>query len=264
MSYGLALITGASSGIGTAFAQSLPEATGLLLTGRDRVALGTLAAEVAREGRTVETVVADLGHDSGREALLQAVAGRPIDLLINNAGLGRFGALVENPPEVEREMLEVNVLAPTLLTRALLPGMLERARANHRRAGLIVVASTASFAPLPFLTTYAATKAYDLFLAEGLAGELKREPVDVLALCPGPTRTNFLARAHGDGMDRANAVDPLVVAQEGLRALGRKAVHVVGGGNRTYAALTRVIPRRLLRDATRSYLRRVVKKSQVT
>lgn len=262
VSYGLALITGASSSIGAAFARALPAATGLLLTGRDGAALDALAREVARDGRAVETVVADLAEDAGRGRLLDAVADQPLDLLVNNAGLGRFGAMTDNAPEIERAMVEVNVVAPTLLTRALLPGMLARARQDGRRAGVIVVASIAAFAPLPFLSTYAATKAFDLYLAEGLAGEMKGEPVDVLALCPGPTRTEFFARAGGEGMARSGAAEPAQVAREGLRALGRTSVHVVGGGNRAYTALTRLIPRPVLRGATRGYMKRAARASR--
>ncbi len=262
MARNFALITGATSGIGEAFARLLPRETGLLLTGRDLDRLAALRDELGGAGtrdRRVEILAADLASEAGRAALIERAAALPIDLLINNAGLGRFGALTDNPPESERAMVEVNVLAPVLLTRALLPGMLQRARSDGRRAGLIVVASTAGFAPLPYLSTYAATKAFDLFFAEGLAGELKREPIDVLALCPGATRTNFQARAGGLRYPESKMASAEQVAREGLAMLGRKPVHVVGGGNRLYTALTRFAPRRPLRDATRSYMRRATK-----
>lgn len=262
MAHSFALITGATSGIGEAFARLLPRETDLLLTGRDADRLAALRTELggpAVQDRQVETLAADLASEEGRAALLDRAADMPLDLLINNAGLGCFGALTDNPPEAERAMVEVNVLAPVLLTRALLPGMLQRARSARRRAGLIVVASTAGFAPLPYLSTYAATKAFDLFFAEGLAGELMREPIDVLALCPGATRTNFQARAGGLRYAESKMASAEQVAREGLAMLGRKPVHVVGNGNRLYVACTRFAPRRPLRDATRSYMRRVTK-----
>src|SRR3546814_16879091 len=96
-----------------------------------------------------------------------------IDLLVNNAGLGRFGAFVENPPEAEREMLAVTVVAVAEITRALLPGMLDRARASGRRAGLIGVSSTAAFTPFPFLATYPASTAFELKFIEAIAEELR-------------------------------------------------------------------------------------------
>jgi short-subunit dehydrogenase len=262
MAHSFALVTGASSGIGEAFARLLPRETDLLLTGRDGARLAALRDELgapAVKHRRVEILTADLASEAGRAALIERAAALPIDLLINNAGLGRFGALADNPAEAERAMVEVNVLAPVLLTRALLPGMLQRARAGGRRAGVIVLASTAGFAPLPYLTTYAATKAFDLFFAEGLAGELKREPIDVLALCPGATRTNFQERAGGLRLSRDRMASAEQVAREGLAMLGRKSVHVVGGGNRFYTAFTRFAPRGPLRDATRSYMRRMTK-----
>lgn len=257
MAYDCALITGATSGIGEAFARLLPRETALLLTGRDGARLAALAEELG-EGRQVQTVAADLSSDAGRSAVIDKVGDLPLDLLINNAGVGRFGAVADNPAETEREMVELNVTAPTVLTRALLPAMLERARAERRRAGIILVASTAAFAPLPYLNTYAATKAFDLFYAEGLAGELSREPADVLALCPGPTRTNFQERAGGRQFLRDKMASAEQVAREGLAALGRRDVHVVGGGNRAYGLATRLVPRRTLRNATRSYMRRAV------
>lgn len=258
MAFGFALITGASSGIGEAFARALPPETGLLLTGRDVERLAALKDEFGNGARRVEALAADLATEAGRSAVVEAARDLPIDLLVNNAGLGRFGAFADNPPEIEYAMAEVNVVAPVVLTRALLPGMIARARSARRRAGVIVVASTAAFAPLPYLSTYTATKAFDLFFAEGLAGEMANEPVDVLALCPGPTRSRFLERAAAERMAPPILAEPQRVAREGLTALGRKTVHVVGGANQAYASLTRFVPKRILRSGTRRYMRRTL------
>ncbi len=257
MAYGLALITGATSGIGEAFARELPRATGLLLTGRDEPRLAALAEELAEPGRHVETVAANLAGDAGRQALIARAAGLPIDLLINNAGLGYFVPFLENPAEREGEMVQVNCLAPVLLTRALLPGMLARAaEKGGRRAGVIVVASTAAFYPLPGLATYTATKAFDLSFAESLAGELHGVPVDVLALCPGPTHSNFFDRSGLPNPKSAAMASPRQVVREGLAALGRRTVHVVGGANRLAATATRLAPRPLLQAGARRTMRR--------
>ena len=243
MAYRFALITGASSGIGEAFARGLPAATALFLTGRDEARLTALAGELESAERPVHTLAADLAEESGRARLIEAAAELPVDLLVNNAGIALFGALAENPIEREREMVEVNCLAPVLLTRALLPGMLERARAERRRAGIVIVASTAAFFLLPRLTTYAASKAFDLHFAQGLAGEMKDEPLDVLALCPGPTRTAFFRRAELSDMGHLARHGPEQVVREGLAALGRRPVHVVGQRNRLASMATRLVPR---------------------
>ncbi len=276
MTYRHALITGASSGIGAAFARALPRSTGLLLTGRDREKLAQLAAGLALNGRPVRTIAADLSTAEGRRALIHAAEEQPIDLLINNAGLGWLGAVVDNPPEREAEMVQVNAAAPIELTRALLPGMIRRARENQvgenqvgenqveenqeggrpARAGLIFVASAAAFMPIPLFATYAASKAFLLHYAEALAEELDHAPVDVLALCPGATRTRFFERANVAPSGVPTTHDPDRVAREGLQALGRRPVHVVGPGTYLATAAARFLPRRLVAAAAERAVRR--------
>jgi uncharacterized protein len=261
MTFRHALITGASSGIGAAFARALPRSTGLLLTGRDREKLAQLAAELALNDRPVRTIAADLSTPEGRRALIHAAEEQPIDLLINNAGLGWLGAVVDNPPEREAEMVQVNAAAPIELTRALLPGMIRRARESQagdrpERAGLIFVASAAAFMPIPLFATYAASKAFLLHYAEALAEELDRAPVDVLALCPGATKTRFFERANVGPSGVPVAHDPDRVAREGLQALGRRPVHVVGSGTYLATAAARFLPRRLVTVAAERAMRR--------
>ncbi|HUC63049.1 MAG TPA: SDR family NAD(P)-dependent oxidoreductase [Alphaproteobacteria bacterium] len=253
--FACALITGATSGIGTAFARALDSGTDLLLTGRDGAKLAELARELVRPGRRVDSLAADLATETGRAVAIEAALARPVDLLVNNAGLGRLGPLETNPAATELEMAQVNVVAVVALTRALLPGMIARAEADGRRAGVIVVASTAAFQPTPFLTTYGATKSFDLHFAEGLASELRGRPVDVLALCPGATATAFFARAGIPGDTLRRIAAPERVAREALAALGRKRVHVVGGINRLGAFLVRLAPRDVAADGAARLLR---------
>jgi uncharacterized protein len=235
----MALVTGATSGIGAAFAETLPASTGLLLVGRDQTRLEEMSARLATAGRTIASLPADLGTDEGRERVIARAAQIGIDLLINNAGRGKLGRLLDHDLEEARGTVELNVVTPLVLTRALLPDMLAQARTEGRRAGLIIVSSTAAFAPLPYFATYAASKAFDLVLAESLAEELRSEPVDVLALCPGATRTEFGRRA-GFALDNIPwAADPRVVAAEALRSLGRRTVLVSGRLRRAaYAPVT--------------------------
>jgi hypothetical protein len=248
MTYRCALITGASSGIGEAFARALPRSTSLLLTGRDRAKLSDLARELAAVERGVRSIAADLATADGRQALIAFAGGEPVDLLINNAGIGSLGRVADNPPERESEMAQLNVVAPVELTRALLPGMLERA-AGERRGGLIFVASAAAFTPIPLFATYAASKAFLLHYAEALSAELSDAPVDVLALCPGATATRFFERANMSRSSLPQMHDADRVAREGLRALGRRVVHVVGPANRVATAAARLLPRRLVAAA---------------
>ena len=197
MTYRCALITGASSGIGEAFARALPKSTSLLLTGRDRAKLAHLASELANAERTVRSVAADLATVEGRQAVIGFAEGQPVDLLVNNAGVGHLGRVVDNPPERELEMAQLNMVAPVELTRALLPGLLKRS-GEGRRGGLIFVASAAAFMPIPLFATYAASKAFLLHYAEALAEELS----DYAGGCPGA-----LPRRHADALLRARQHD---------------------------------------------------------
>ncbi|WP_353858769.1 SDR family NAD(P)-dependent oxidoreductase [Azospirillum formosense] len=232
MPHRFALVTGGTSGIGAGFARALSADTGLLLAARNAEALNTAKTELEAAGRRVEVLATDLTTDAGRDALIQKAETLEIDLLINNAGSGAFGPVLDNPPEAERATVELNVVATTVLTRALLPGMIERAARDGRRAGLILLSSTAAFQPIPFLGTYCASKSFVLAYGEALATELKRKPVDVLVLCPGATRTSFGKRAGFALNALPGAADPLDVAREGLQALGRRTVHVHGFGTR--------------------------------
>lgn len=224
--YQLALVTGATSGIGTAFAAALPPETALLLTGRDTQALDRLAERFGVDGRKVETLAADLADEAGVQALIDRADALDVDLLISNAGFGDFGRFVENDPKRELDMIAVNVRAVVALTRGLLPGMTARAKERGERSGVITVSSTLAFVPAPMLATYAATKTFELNWGEAVAEEMRGAPVDMLVFCPGATRTNFFRRGGlPESMLRLSET-PEAAARKALRALGRRRVMV--------------------------------------
>ena len=222
-----ALVTGATSGIGEAFARALPRSTALLLTGQDEAALGRLSAELGAGDRAVETLAANLTTDQGLDAVCAAAERFGIDLLICNAGMGPFGDFLTADEAALRATVLLNAMAPMVLMRRLLPGMAERAEISRGRAGLIVVSSNTAFLPVPRLATYAATKAFDLSLAEAIGAELTNRPVDVLALCPTATRSRFAPRS-GFGRNLPGAQNPRHVARSALQALGRQRTLVLG------------------------------------
>lgn len=252
--YRRALITGASGGIGAAFASELPRATDLLLAGRNEGTLEEKRAELSGKGRTVETFAADLTDERAVHELIARADDFGVDLLVSNAGIGQFGRLVDNEPELERETAMLNVVAVVLLARGLLPGMIERARDAGRRGGVVIVSSTAAFSPVPFFATYAASKAFGLYFTEALAEEMRDDPVDVLALCPGATRTSFGARAGFDRGHAPGAADPGTVAREALDALGTKTVQITGLLSQATLGPF-LVPRRILTGALAAAMR---------
>jgi short-subunit dehydrogenase len=211
-----ALITGATGGIGEAFARALPKTTRLLLTGRDEAALGRLAAELGGGGRLVETLGADLGTDAGLDAVCAAAERFGVDLLVCNAGLGPFGDFLAVPEAAVRATVLVNVLAPVVLIRRLAPGMIEPARASVRRAGLIRHRGVPAGASAGGLCGVEGFR----FVA-ALGAELGGQPIDVLALCPTATRSRFAERSGFSGT-LPGAQSPEHVARSALWALGRR------------------------------------------
>lgn len=213
-----ALVTGASSGIGVALARELAShGAKLILTARRKDRLESLAAELAGKGTEVRIVVADLNDPAAPEQLYEGTegAGLTVDILINNAGLGQCGVFHQCPVEQELSQVRVNCEAVVRLTRLFVPRMVER-----RRGWVLVLASTASFQPVPYLTTYAASKAFDRFFALGLAAEVARFGVKVTALCPGPTESEFFDVARAGAFKRG--VQPAAdVARRAISALSR-------------------------------------------
>ncbi len=214
-----ALITGASSGIGAALARDLSaRGAKLILTARRRDRLESLAAELGAKGTETRIVVADLNDPAAPQQIFAATEGADlsIDILVNNAGLGQYGAFHMNPEEQELSQVRVNCEAVVRLSRLFVPRMVER-----RRGWVLIVASTASFQPIPYSTTYAATKVFDRFFALGLAAEVAQYGINVTALCPGPTESEFFDVA-GAGIFRERGVQPTEeVARLGIDALAR-------------------------------------------
>lgn len=254
--YANALITGASRGIGAAFARALPPSTNVMLVARDQAKLDEMAQELAGSDRRIETVSADLTSEAGIDAVIAAARAFGVDLLINNAGVGRWGAVLDNGVDEERAAVMVNVVAVLRLCRELLPTMIERAEAGGSRAGLINVSSTVAFAPVPFFATYAATKAFDLHFTEALAQELHGKAIDVVALCPGATRTDFGERKGVVSSAFPARVEPERVARDGLNALGRTTV-VVSGCLEQKALYPLIAPRRAFAGTLGAALRRL-------
>jgi len=240
----VALITGASAGLGAEFARQLARrGTPLVLVARREDRLRALADEVGN----ARVVAADLSAHDAAERLVADLdaAGDEVELLINNAGFGQIGRFASLDAKRQREMIDLNVGTLTDLCRVIAPRMIER-----KSGGILNIASTAAFQPGPNMAVYFATKAYVLSFTEALHEELKPHGVHVSALCPGPTRTEFgdVAGFGGNGMfDRIAMEAPAVVAA-GLAGLARnKAVVVPGAINKIGAASTRFAPRSVVR-----------------
>lgn len=255
----LALVTGASSGIGAALARELARhGHDLVLTARRTAPMEALATELRAQGATVTVIAADLGKPGAAASLATELDRRQlaVDVLVNNAGLGAGGPFHESDPARVSEMLHVNVVALTELTRALLPGMVGRARGR-----VLLVASTAAFQPGPSMAVYCASKAFVLNFGEAIGYELRGTGVTVTTLCPGPTLTEFTEGANtGKSVlftgPMANVMSPAEVARQGYRALAAgKRVHVVGFTNKLVAASGRFSPRALSLPVTSAILK---------
>jgi short-subunit dehydrogenase len=243
----LALVTGASSGIGAAFAERLArEGYDLILVARSRERLESLAGPLVAGGAAVEILDADLCDAAGLARVEQRVRALPaLDLLVNNAGFCTMGGFAALDPEREEAEIRLNVLAPVRLSRAALPAMVGRGQGK-----IVNVSSLGGMVPNPWCATYGATKAFLSSFTEALAEELRGTGVQVQALCPGLTRTEFQERAGvrrdalpGDAMWMC----PDAVVDASLAALGRGAVVCVPGWkNRLMAAILRLAPRALM------------------
>ncbi len=245
----VALVTGASSGIGEEFARAL-SARGyeLVLVARRTDRLERLAGELPG---TAHVVACDLAAEAAALPGRVTELGLEVDLLVNNAGFGTYGPFAELDPEREADQVRVNCEAVVRLTRAFLPGMIER-----RRGGVIVVASTAGMQPIPYEATYAATKAFALSFTEALHTEVRGSGVRVLAVNPGPVPTEWQGVAGFDDVGVVpGEIDPHQVVAESLAAFDRDRRSVIPGRViRWFIRATRPSPRALqLRITERMY-----------
>lgn len=247
----LALVTGASSGIGAEMARDLAaRGHDLVLVARRAAAMQTLAEELQRQHQATCTVLSqDLTAPGGVKALVAQLKDRGLqpEVLINNAGLGSIGEHVGSQWAVQQSMIDLNVTALTELTHALLPAMVA-----NKRGKILNVASTASFQPGPGMAVYFATKAYVLSYSEALHQELARVGITVTALCPGPTASEFVAvasKTHSISLASRIPFAPSAdVARYGIEAMMRgQAVAVHGIVNRLGAWSVRFTPRAVVR-----------------
>ena len=242
----IAVITGASSGIGEEFARQLASrGYDLVLVARRLDRLSKLAGTL-HDVHQVECVAfeADLASPDERDRLCDALSpdGSRIEMLVNNAGFGTHGFFHETDLQRELEMIDVNCAAPVHLTKRLLPWMLER-----KKGYVINVASLSAFTPGPVMAMYYATKAFLLSLSEALWEECRDTGVTVLALCPGPVRTEFQGTAGISQKARSSGTAPLPVERvvdDALRGLFEgKRVVIPGYQARLAATLSKIIPK---------------------
>lgn len=240
----LALVTGASGGIGLEFAKFLAQSGyDLALTARSHDRLESNAVHLRNQyGIDVHTVALDLSRPDAPHALLAQVP--QCDVLINNAGFANNGKFAELDEAHILEEIQLDVIALTQLTRLYLPGMIER-----KDGKILNLASTAGFLPGPNMAVYYASKAYVISFSEALAEEVRGSGVTVTVLCPGATATGFQERAKVQStplfrFPMANASD---VAKAGMDGMMRgKTVVIPGITNKLVAIAPKVTPRRLL------------------
>lgn len=243
-----ALITGASTGIGAAFAQQLAaRQTDLVLVARSHDKLQELANSLQHQHQIqVDIIVQDLTAPEATETIFQTVQqlGRPIDLLVNNAGMGDYGDFAESDRDLQLQMVQLNMATIVDLSHRFLLGMRQR-----RTGGIINLSSVAAFQSMPYFSIYAATKAFILSFSEGLWAENRSYGVHVLAVCPGPAGIKFFQEAGFPSslVKVAEKIDTPVetVVREALKAFEKREPLVIPGSliNPILATLPRFVPR---------------------
>lgn len=254
-----ALITGASGGIGYQLAVVCARhGFDCVLVARSGDRLNELASRLEAEHRVKTLVLAkDLARSAAVDEIFEEVtaAAITVELLVNNAGFSVFGPFAETELSKELELLQVNVVALTALTKLFLPAMLAR-----RSGRILNLASTAAFEPGPLMAVYYASKAYVLSLSEALANELRGSGVTVTALCPGPTRTGFQARGglEDSKLVQGQIADASSVAEAGYAGLmAGKTLVIPGFTNKLVPWMSRVLPRRVVPELVRRAQERV-------
>jgi uncharacterized protein len=253
----VAVVAGASEGLGAAFAEALAaRGLHLVLLARRGALLADLAARITeRHGVTVKTVTADLADGAFVDAMRGAIDGLDVGLAVYNAAYSFIAPMLDRPAGDAVRVVDVNVLGPLRLVHALVPAM--RAR---RRGGVVLMASIAGFQGAPGLAAYAASKAFGIVLGESLWAELKPEGIDVVTVCAGAIRTPSYVEASA--REAPGTLDASVVAETALDALGRGPVVVPGAVNKLALFLMRRVLTRagavgLMRRSTSKVLARV-------
>ena len=227
----------------------------MVLTARREERLRELASELEKAHRvSTRVVAADLADPSAAEQLTEAVRDLEIAILVNNAGFGYAGRFDKQEPERLREMVQLNCLAPVMLSAGLLPGMLARGR-----GAVVITGSAAGRQPLPFHGVYSATKAFDLLLGEALAVELRSQGVDVLVIEPGSTQTEF-QQVAGEIAHNGEPADRVVLLA--LEALGQQPAVISGWFNWIRANIaSRLLPRSLVAHLGKDYMAKRVSRA---
>ena len=251
-----ALVTGASSGIGKAFAETLAaKGANLILTARTEEALHSIANSLAEKYKiAVKVIPGDLAAPGAAEEIVNRIksSGWQVDLLINNAGFGFWGKFESASDKTYQDMLNVNISSLVGLTQLLIPEILKN------RGGVINVASTGAFQPVPYIGVYCATKAFVLSFSEALSAEYKSRGVSVMALCPGNTASGFQAVANaniaGQRVDSAKRV-----AEEGIQAFFKgRSYKVIGVDNYINSLIPRFLSRECVTFITKMMFRKRV------
>lgn len=247
------LITGASGGIGLKLAHRFAkDGYDAILVARSKEKLDQLAQELKDHYNTqAEVIIADLGASNAVDSVLGELAEKNItvDVLVNNAGFGLYGEFYNTKWEEEKEMMMVNMMALTELTKRLMPAMIAR-----KSGKILNVASTAAFQPGPLMAVYYATKAYVLSFSEALENELKGTGVSISVLCPGPTDTGFQQRAS---MEDSKLLDSGVMSVDRVADIAYKdfqagkTVIIPGSQNKLLAFMIRFMPRKIVTKTVR-------------
>ena len=244
------LITGASGGIGEAFARELAaNKNELVIVARSEEKLNQLASQLREQHNIqVEVIVKDLTEPSATKEVFETIQskGIAVDTLINNAGFGDYGEFADSDGERQVKMVQLNIIALMDLTHKFLPQMRERGSGN-----IINISSIAGFQPIPYLSVYAATKAFVLSFSEALWGENRQYGVRVLVVCPGPTETNFFEEANFPSSftgKTSNVSTPEEVVSNTLKALKEDKSTVVSAGalGKIIVNMPRFLPRETL------------------
>ena len=245
-----ALVTGASGGIGKSFAEKIAaRKTNLIIVARSEDKLNALAQQLQQEYNIqVEVIVKDLTEPSAPQEVFDTVQakGLTVDILINNAGFGDYGEFTKTDCDRQIEMIQLNNIALVALTHKFLPQMRERGSGS-----IINIASIAAYQPLPYISVYAATKAFVRSFSEALWAENRQYGVKVLVVSPGPTETNFFNEAKFPPALAKNAKSmstPEEVVEEAFKALedGNAAVVVGGLASKFITGISSIMPRETL------------------